>query len=291
MLGEAANRTGVVTPMGLPEYVAARLQEDGRQVPVWKGEQVGLVILGSGFQALNPLTIEEAGLDPDLVEDVAREADEHMSAYLEKMAVPYDQWKTRGFLESSRLLEPVLRWFDRHVLEYPALSSHPRFREAHSEARARLSQLGTISEGILTNNGRVDTHIGAGAFGTVWKVVEGSGKTTAYKIYHPAEIYVKEKVARFERGYRAMKQLDHPNVVKVREYTSCPIGFFMDFIDGPNLRQFAGTLTDPSDILGMLLTIGETLQHAHGRNVIHRDVKPENIIAHTIPILSRGRHT
>jgi serine/threonine protein kinase len=52
----------------------------------------------------------------------------------------------------------------------------------------------------------------------------------------------------------------------------------MDFIDGPNLRNFTGTLEEPIQQIPLLLTVAETLKHAHARNVVHRDVKPENII-------------
>ena len=75
-----------------------------------------------------------------------------------------------------------------------------------------------------------------------------------------------------------MRQLEHPHIVKVHGDTKCPIGFYMDFVDGPNLRDFTGTVSEATDILEMLIKIAETLQHAHGRNVIHRDVKPENIV-------------
>ena len=75
-----------------------------------------------------------------------------------------------------------------------------------------------------------------------------------------------------------MELLEHPHIVKVHKYTQCPIGFYMDFVDGPNLRDFVGTVSEPADTLQILIKIAETLQHAHGRNVIHRDVKPENIV-------------
>ena len=75
-----------------------------------------------------------------------------------------------------------------------------------------------------------------------------------------------------------MQQLEHPHIVRVHQYTNCPVGFYMDFVDGPNLRDFIGPISEPSDTLELLMKIAETLQHAHGRNVIHRDVKPENIV-------------
>jgi serine/threonine protein kinase len=194
------------------------------------------------------------------------------------VAVTYAEWKTRGFRSASQLLEPILRWFERQVREYPELGSSGPFQEAYSEARARLSSLGTISEGIWTDEGKVTKYLGAGAFGTVWRVERTDGTALAYKLYHSSELHVRDKVLRFGRGYRAMNQLDHPHPVKVHKYTHSPVWFYMDFINGPNLRDFVGTLQEPLQIISLLLKISETLQHAHGRNVIHRDIKPENII-------------
>ena len=52
----------------------------------------------------------------------------------------------------------------------------------------------------------------------------------------------------------------------------------MDYIDGPNLRHFVGTVDEPKQIVSLLVTVAKTLHHAHGRGVVHRDVKPENIV-------------
>ena len=76
-----------------------------------------------------------------------------------------------------------------------------------------------------------------------------------------------------------MRQLDHRFIVKVHDLTECPLGFYMDFIE-----EAATSATSPVRWMtqkvgiSVLLTVAETLRHAHGRGVIHRDVKPENII-------------
>jgi len=100
-----------------------------------------------------------------------------------------------------------------------------------------------------------------------------------FKGYHAHDFLDAQKESRFRRGYQAMRQLDHPNIVKVRELSEVPFGFFMDYIEGANLRQLnPGATADPETVVKLLSEVAETLQHAHGKGVIHRDVKPENIV-------------
>ena len=68
LMGQASNPRGIITPIGLFDYVAGRLGEDGFQTPMFKGEQAGSIILGAGFTppapfSLNPLTLSETDTD------------------------------------------------------------------------------------------------------------------------------------------------------------------------------------------------------------------------------------
>lgn len=278
LYGPAANSRGVITPHSLYDFVSGHLIDDGRQVPIFRGEQAGVMILGGGFDTRLPLTLKETGADEQEILEIEAKAKAFLDNYITQTTVRYEEWKKEGFKKAGQLLTPLLRWFDAQLSSFPALRSRPEFTQAHSEARARLSQLGMIAEGIACNEGTVASRLGAGAFGAVWKVIGNEGQEFAYKIYHSNELAIREKVTRFRRGYDAMRQLDHPNIVKVHGYTEAPVGFHMDFISGPNLREFGESESNPIDLVQMLLTIAETLKHAHGRNVVHRDVKPENIL-------------
>ena len=277
LLGEAANREGIITPLGLYDYTVSQFEESGLQLPTFKGEQVGKVILGQGFSG-QPQP-DGDGEPTDLLDSLDAEARDHLDEYIKQIAVPLDEWQSEGYKTASQLLRPILRWFDRTAREYPDVTSRDTFLRARAEAQSRLGQLGTISQGTVTDYGRVVDHLGAGAFGSVWRVDPGEGRPeVALKLYHPHELHVKEKRVRFQRGYKAMDLLDHPHIVKVVLYSESPVGFYMDYIDGPNLRDFGHTVDQPAEILALLIVIAETLQHAHGRNVIHRDVKPENVL-------------
>ena len=277
LLGEAVNREGVITPLGLFDYVVSKFEESGRQIPVFKGEQVGKVVLGGGF--FSQTTQDSEGESTALLESLDAEARKHLDEYIKQVAVPLDLWQSEGYKAASQLLTPILRWLDRTAREYPDVVSRDTFLRARSEAQSRLAQLGSLSVGTVTDFGKVVRYLGAGAFGTVWEVDPGEGQPhVALKVYHSHELQVKEKLVRFQRGYKAMALLDHPHIVKVVRYSESPVGFYMDYIDGSNLRAFGRTVDQPTDLLALMLVVAETLQHAHGRNVIHRDVKPENVL-------------
>lgn len=273
LLGGAANKEGIITPLGLFDYVVSKFEESKHQVPVLKGEQVGKIVLGEGFSS------EHVESGTELLESLDIEAREHLDNYIKQIAVPLEEWQDRGYKAASQLLSPILRWFDRTAREYPDVAARNIFSRARDEATARLAQLGSLSVGTVTDYGRVADYLGAGAFGTVWRVDPSDDRPqAALKLYHPHELQVREKLTRFQRGYKAMALLDHPHIVKVVRYSESPVGFYMDYIDGPNLREFGQTLDEPGELVDLLLIIAETLQHAHGRNVIHRDVKPENVL-------------
>lgn len=277
LLGKAANEAGDITLGGLYDYISRSTPEEQQFVFVFKGDFEGYIPLGSGFTP-----IERKPIDKDKLKRTEEDCQSHLDGYQRQFAPLFSDrksWSVSGYKHASQLLLPIIRWFERREQEFPELAKSISFKQYLAEARSwqtRLSMLDGVTE---TPWGRIAGKIGSGTFGTVWKVIrdQAGQKVSAFKVYHGQDMAMKEKLARFRRGYEAMQRLDHPQIVKVQELVDCPVGFFMDFIDGPNMRDFVGTL-EPADQLSVLLTIAETLAHAHSRGVVHRDVKPENIV-------------
>lgn len=92
-----------------------------------------------------------------------------------------------------------------------------------------------------------------------------------------------ENARRFEREARNAARLNHPNCVRVLDYGCCGDGsrfLAMDLVSGPTLRdELADTPRfEPSRALAVTVELLRALGHAHRHGILHRDVKPENIM-------------
>jgi tRNA A-37 threonylcarbamoyl transferase component Bud32 len=124
--------------------------------------------------------------------------------------------------------------------------------------------------------------IGRGGMGAVYKARQPMlDRIVALKILPAAVTRGTDFGDRFTREARALAKLNHPNIVMVHEFGQIngqPY-FIMEFVDGVNLRQLEreGKLT-PREALLIVPQICEALQFAHDAGIVHRDIKPDNIL-------------
>jgi serine/threonine protein kinase len=124
--------------------------------------------------------------------------------------------------------------------------------------------------------------IGQGGMGEVFRCSRDSdGLLVAVKILTPQMAAVPDYVRRFGREAAAMAQLDHPGIVRLlgRGKAGQHVYIAMELIDGESLRTWAHRNHPTARQLAMLLAqVAHALAYAHARAVIHRDLKPDNVL-------------
>lgn len=136
--------------------------------------------------------------------------------------------------------------------------------------------------GTVVGPYRIVRRLGAGGMGEVYQAYDPRLERNVALKFLALHLGIdQESRARFVRETHAVARLDHPNIVALHEvgdYEGRPY-LVMQYVDGPSLAEFsrgrrltAGTVLD----LGVQLCAG--LQAAHEQGVVHRDVKPSNVL-------------
>jgi len=143
--------------------------------------------------------------------------------------------------------------------------------------------LGAHVAKVLAPNYEVDSEIGRGGMGIVYCAMDKRLKrNVAIKLLPPELAFRADIRSRFLREAETAAQLSHPNIVPIYnvEERENLVYFIMAFIAGDNLAtrlQEQGAM-DPSEVRRILREVADALAYAHKRNVVHRDIKPDNIL-------------
>jgi eukaryotic-like serine/threonine-protein kinase len=125
--------------------------------------------------------------------------------------------------------------------------------------------------------------IASGGMGEVYRAHDAVlAREVAIKVLHPQFAHDRGFVERFRREARAAAILNHPNIVGVYDWGSTDGTYFMvmEYVPGTNLRSLLaehGRL-DAAQVVEVTTQVLAALDHAHGHGIVHRDVKPENIL-------------
>ena len=130
----------------------------------------------------------------------------------------------------------------------------------------------------------IQEKLGAGGMGQVYKAFHPEvAKLVAIKVILPQGKFDTESVKRFEREVKASEKLVHPNIIAVLDSGSSKGSLFMvmELIEGKDLFELInekGKLS-VNEAVAYIIQAARALEHAHANGVIHRDVKPANLIA------------
>lgn len=136
-------------------------------------------------------------------------------------------------------------------------------------------------EGARVGKYRVDRLIGSGGMGTVYLATDVFlRRAVALKVLSPLSESYQDALERFFREARAVARLEHPNIVRIYDADDDPDMPFiaMEYVKGIDARQLLQRAPGLATTLNVLAQVFEGLGHAHDLGVVHRDVKPANVL-------------
>lgn len=163
---------------------------------------------------------------------------------------------------------------DRRFLSSPTASLRPARRP------------GSYERGDSVGPYKILEMIGEGSFGAVYLAEQRSPvvRRVALKILR-GDVPGHEVEARFEAERQALAMMSHPNIVKILDAGTDPAGrpyFVMDLVVGHHITRHCDELRRTVRArLEMLVQVCEAVAHAHSKGVIHRDIKPGNVLVST----------
>jgi predicted Ser/Thr protein kinase len=140
-----------------------------------------------------------------------------------------------------------------------------------------------LPAGTILGGCRIEEEVGRGGMGVVYRARQlRLDRPVAVKVLSPGLLQDEQFRVRFERESRIIAALEHPNIVPVHEAGEEGDLLFlvMRYVDGPDLGRLlaqAGRLS-PERAVAVLEQVAAALDAAHSRGLIHRDVKPANVL-------------
>jgi eukaryotic-like serine/threonine-protein kinase len=136
---------------------------------------------------------------------------------------------------------------------------------------------------VVADRYEIEELVGTGGMSSVFRASDRLlERSVALKILHEQYTLDPEYVERFRREARAVAQLAHPNIVTVIDRGEQDGRQFIvfEYVEGENLKELVGSrgALPVREVIDLGLQVGRALGFAHERGIVHRDVKPQNVI-------------
>src|SRR5947207_12963327 len=146
-----------------------------------------------------------------------------------------------------------------------------------------LGELDVCDADWRIGNYQILEEIGRGGMGVIYRARQRhSRRIVALKRILSYHADSQETLARFRREAQAAASLDHPNILPIYEVSECDDGlpfFSMKFAGGGSLLEAAPALRgEPRRAVALMAKVVRAVQYAHGQGILHRDLKPGNIL-------------
>ncbi len=133
----------------------------------------------------------------------------------------------------------------------------------------------------LSGRYRIDREIARGGAARVYLAYDQNDRACALKVLHP-QLAVTVTADRFLREIAFLEQLDHPRIARILDFgeTERLVYYVMTYVQGPSLREHLTRVrcASESDTRRIACDVLDALAFAHERGIVHRDVKPDNIV-------------
>jgi serine/threonine-protein kinase len=139
------------------------------------------------------------------------------------------------------------------------------------------------THGLVIDRYVILERLGEGAMGRVFKAQHRlMGRTVALKLIAPQFVSRTSSVARFRRELRLIGRLDHPHIIRAYDADQIGLGFYlvMEYVGGQSLDRVLASRgpLPPYEVVDYAAQTALALEHAHGQGIVHRDVKPSNLL-------------
>ena len=150
-------------------------------------------------------------------------------------------------------------------------------------------------QGTLIGPYRIERKCNQGATSCLYRAISEKGRTVAIKLLFPSLFKNQATEANFLKESDILQKLSHPNIVQFHRQGSWEQGHYiaMEFVEGKSLDQLLlkNEKLSPKRALNIVLQIAYALFYLHSHGIVHRDVKPENILltpSETVKLIDFG---